>query len=145
MSTTSSSRRSDPPPEIDPKRSALMAKVRSKDTAPELHVRRIAHALGYRFRLHRRDLPGSPDLVFPGRKAVIFVHGCYWHRHEGCRRTTTPKTRAEFWQAKFDANVRRDARDIARLEQQGWRTMVVWECETLDHLALAERIGSFLK
>ena len=122
-----------------------MAKVRSKDTAPELHVRRIAHALGYRFRLHRRDLPGSPDLVFPGRKAVIFVHGCYWHRHEGCRRTTTPKTRAEFWQAKFDANVRRDARDIARLEQQGWRTMVVWECETLDHLALAERIGSFLK
>ena len=100
---------------IDPNRSALMSRVKAKDTKPELRVRRSAHGLGYRYRLHRRDLPGSPDLVFPGRRKALFVHGCFWHRHQGCRKTTMPKTRAKFWQRKFDDNVRRDERVIAAL------------------------------
>lgn len=93
-------------------------------------VRRAAHRLGYRFRLHRRSLPGRPDLVFPSRRAVIFVHGCFWHRHEGCRKTSMPKTRIEFWQAKFARNVERDAQAQERLAAAGWRVLVIWECET---------------
>jgi DNA mismatch endonuclease (patch repair protein) len=117
-------------------RSELMSRVRGRDTLPELRVRKAAHALGYRFRLHRRELPGSPDVVFPKLKVALFVHGCFWHRHEGCRRTTTPKTRADFWQRKFDANRERDARASAQLKALGWRCEIVWECETaqLDQL-----------
>ncbi len=129
---------------IDPDRSALMSRVKAKDTKPELRVRRSAHGLGYRYRLHRRDLPGSPDLVFPGRRKALFVHGCFWHRHQGCRKTTMPKTRAKFWQRKFDDNVRRDERVIAALRDLGWDVLVVWECETSDENLLRRTLIEFL-
>ncbi len=125
-------------------RSALMAKVKGKDTGPELAVRRIAHALGFRFRLHRRDLPGSPDLVFPSRRAVVFVHGCFWHRHPGCAKASSPKTRKAFWTAKFAANVARDARVKRRLRRLGWRVLTVWECEASHPLRVAARLARFL-
>lgn len=113
-------------------RSANMRAVRGRDTAPEMRVRSLAHRMGYRFRLHRRDLPGSPDLVFPRRRIVIFVHGCFWHRHPGCRRTTVPKSRTGFWKAKFDRNVARDAANEQALRDAGWKVVVIWECETKD-------------
>lgn len=126
-------------------RSENMARIRGKDTEPELAVRRLVHALGYRYRLHRRDLPGSPDLAFPGRRAVIFVHGCFWHRHEGCKNCTAPKTRIEFWQDKFAKNVVRDRKAVADLERLGWRVMTVWECETEGSPTdLGARVVSFL-
>lgn len=122
---------------LDPvRRSANMAKVRGKDTGPELRVRTVAHRMGLRFRLHRKDLPGKPDLVFPKHRLAVFVHGCFWHRHEGCRRATTPSTRREFWEAKFAATVERDARQTAALESAGWRVLVLWECELKDDEAL---------
>ena len=111
-------------------RSALMAKVRGRDTKPELIVRRTLHALGYRFRLQARELPGRPDIVMRPRRKAIFVHGCFWHRHEGCRFTTTPKTRSEFWNAKFEANVARDNSAVEALVADGWRVLVIWECQT---------------
>lgn len=117
-----------------------MARIRARDTRPEMAVRRAAHSLGYRFRLHRRDLPGTPDLVFPKLKTVIFVHGCFWHRHEGCRNCSTPSTRPEFWRAKLAANVARDAASTAQLLRLGWTVEVVWECETRDTTVLAERL-----
>jgi DNA mismatch endonuclease, patch repair protein len=110
-------------------RSALMRRVKREHTLPEMIVRRELHSRGFRYRLHVSDLPGSPDLVFPGRRLVVFVHGCFWHRHQGCRRTTTPKTRAQFWEQKFRANLERDERKRKLLEQQGWAVHVVWECE----------------
>lgn len=114
---------------VDPaRRSANMAKIRGKDTAPEWKVRRVAHRMGLRFRLHRKDLPGRPDLVFPKHRLVVFVHGCFWHRHKGCRRTTMPSTRTEFWSSKFAATVERDARQMAALHVLGWRVLVLWEC-----------------
>lgn len=125
-------------------RSRLMARVRGKDTKPELVVRRLAHRLGYRFRLHRRDLPGSPDLVFPGRKKVIFVHGCYWHRHD-CKKATTPKSNVEFWKKKFDDNMRRDKKNATELAELGWDTMVVWQCEVEKYDELAGRLIAFLE
>jgi DNA mismatch endonuclease (patch repair protein) len=126
------------------RRSAMMAAIKGKDTKPELLVRRAAHALGYRFRLHRRDLPGSPDLVFPGRRKVIFVHGCYWHRHQGCRLAYVPKSNQEFWLAKFQANHARDQWALADLVATGWDPLVVWECETGDAAGLRDRIASHL-
>lgn len=136
----------DHPPEavVSPARSALMARVRGKNTTPELRVRREAHRQGRRFRLHQRSLPGSPDLVFPARRLAIFVHGCFWHRHAGCSRCTTPKTRRDFWAAKFEANVARDARNIASLKDLGWRVAVVWECETTDAQRLRSLIAALL-
>lgn len=107
-----------------------MARIRGRDTRPELVVRRALHRLGHRFRLHRRDLPGAPDLVFPARRLAVFVHGCFWHRHPGCRLTTTPATRADFWAAKFAANQARDARASDALRARGWDVHVIWECET---------------
>lgn len=121
-----------------------MARVKGRDTKPELIVRRVAHALGHRFRLHRRDLPGTPDMVFPRLKKVIFVHGCFWHRHPGCSKASSPKTRAAFWQSKFDANVERDARSIRELRRAGWDVEVVWECETKDVDALESKLRRFL-
>jgi DNA mismatch endonuclease (patch repair protein) len=121
-----------------------MAKVKGKDTGPEIAVRRIAHALGFRFRLHRSDLPGSPDLVFPSLRAVVFVHGCFWHRHAGCAKASSPKTRKAFWNAKFEANVARDARAERRLRRLGWRVMTVWECQTKDRARVAGRLARFL-
>lgn len=111
-----------------PQRSRMMAGIRGKNTGPELKLRHALFAAGFRYRLHRRDLPGSPDMVFPQYRAVLFVHGCFWHRHEGCRYTTTPKSNAEFWRLKFDGNLSRDVRDIALLRQGGWRVAIVWEC-----------------
>ena len=129
---------------VDRARSALMSRVRGKNTKPELVVRREVHALGYRFRLHRSDLPGTPDLVFPRLHKVVFVHGCFWHRHEGCSRTTTPTTRATYWQKKFEQNVQRDRRNVSMLEALGWKVLVIWECETFDRSRLAESLSSFL-
>jgi DNA mismatch endonuclease (patch repair protein) len=114
------------------RRSALMGRVRRKHTEPELAVRRAAHALGYRFRLHRANLPGTPDLVFPKHRIALQVHGCFWHRHQGCPRCTSPKTRADFWIAKFEANVARDRRNATELEKLGWKLAVIWECETIE-------------
>lgn len=122
---------------VDPtRRSANMSKVRSKDTGPELLVRSIAHRMGLRFRLYRRDMPGTPDLVFPRYKLAVFVHGCFWHRHPCCIRATTPSTRRVFWEKKFAATVERDARQTRALEDLGWRVLVLWECGLKDHAAL---------
>jgi DNA mismatch endonuclease (patch repair protein) len=110
-------------------RSRMMASVRNRDTQPELTVRRIAHALGYRFRLHVRDLPGHPDLVFPKYRAVLFVHGCFWHGHEGCKRSQMPTTNVAFWRAKLLRNRDRDESVAQRLAVIGWRIGVIWECE----------------
>lgn len=126
------------------KRSEMMSGIRSKDTAPEIAVRRIAHGMGLRFRLHRRDLPGSPDIVFPRYRVALFVHGCFWHRHPGCRLAATPKTRADFWCAKFGRNVERDRRASEDLVRLGWRVAVVWECEVRDTEAVRARIKQAL-
>lgn len=107
-----------------------MRAVRSKNTSPEKRVRSVAHRLGLRFRLHRSDLPGSPDLVFPGKRTSLFVHGCFWHRHKNCARATTPKTNTEYWGRKFRDNMERDRRNRRELEENGWRVLVIWECET---------------
>ena len=131
---------------FDPeKRSEIMSRIRGRDTRPEMIVRRIAHGLGFRFRLHRKDLPGRPDIVFPRHQAVIVVHGCFWHRHPGCKRASSPKTREGYWQNKFEDNVVRDKRNETALRDLGWKVMVIWECETKDHEAVAARIESFLR
>lgn len=120
-------------------RSRMMGGIRGRNTKPELIVRSIAHRLGLRFRLHRADLPGRPDVVFPRHRTVVLVHGCFWHRHD-CGLAASPKTRPEFWKAKFEGNVRRDAVTRQRLEEAGWRVIVVWECETANEAALAARL-----
>ena len=112
------------------RRSEIMSRVRAKNTKPEIAVRRAAHALGLRFRLHRRDLPGTPDLVFPRLRVAVFVHGCFWHRHEGCAKASTPTSRTEFWTEKLAGNVARDARKQTALLDAGWQPVVIWECET---------------
>lgn len=119
-------------------RSRMMSGIRSKDTQPEILVRKYLHSQGFRFRLHTRKLPGTPDLVLPKYKVAIFVHGCFWHRHEGCRYATTPASNAERWKLKFDANIERDARKSSMLRAAGWRVIVVWECEL--RRAAAERL-----
>ena len=110
------------------RRSWLMSRVRGKNTTPELRVRQAAHALGLRFRLHRADLPGKPDLTFPSRNLAVFVHGCYWHRHSGCPKASAASS--PFWAAKFSSNVRRDKRVQKELRSLGWNVLVIWECET---------------
>ena len=126
-------------------RSRLMSRIGPKDSKPEMRVRRVAHNLGYRFRLHRRDLPGTPDLVFPSRRCIIFVHGCFWHRHGECRDgASMPKTRPEFWRQKLEGKVERDERKLVKLRELGWQCLVIWECETRDPEALAGRLGKFL-
>lgn len=110
----------------------MMAGIRGRDTAPELQVRRYLHAAGLRFRLDAKGIPGRPDIVFRGRRLAVFVHGCFWHRHEGCRFATVPSTRAEFWAKKFEANKARDARVTARLHELGWTVLTIWECESRD-------------
>lgn len=118
-----------------------MAAVRGKDTTPELLVRRMLHRAGLRFRLHRADLPGHPDLVLARHRTAIFVHGCFWHRHADCPRTTTPKRNARFWRAKFVANVARDRAAIVALRRSGWRVAVIWECEARDAKRLRRRLA----
>jgi len=126
------------------KRSLIMSHIGAKDTKPELRVRKLLHALGYRFRLHRRDLPGTPDIVLPRWKAVIFVHGCFWHVHEGCKRATIPESNRDYWEAKLEGNKLRDAENIKKLLSMGYRCMIVWECETKDAEQLAEKLKTFL-
>ena len=125
------------------RRSALMARIRGRDTTPEMVVRRLLHAMGYRFRLHGKELPGRPDIVFSRRKSVIFVHGCFWHRH-GCPETAVPKSRPEFWEKKFAGNLERDRRNLERLGGMGWQCLVVWECEMKDPAKLARLLVEFL-
>lgn len=122
-----------------------MSRVRGSDTKPERRVRSLLHRLGYRFRLHRKDLPGTPDIVLPKYRTVVFVHGCYWHRHPGCKRASTPQTNREKWERKFENNVERDGRNQEELEALGWRVVVVWECETRDEIALAKRLEETLR
>ena len=125
-------------------RSARMALVRSKDTKPELFVRRLVHGLGYRYRLHRRDLPGMPDLVLSGRGKVILVHGCFWHRHKDCALARLPRSRENFWLPKLEGNAARDARNLGALRRLGWGVMTIWECQLRDVPRLVNRIGRFL-
>ena len=126
------------------RRSEMMARIKGRDTAPERKVRSIAHRMGLRFRLHRKDLPGRPDLVFPKHRLVVFVHGCFWHRHEGCRFAYTPQSRVVFWTQKFAANVDRDARQEAALKELGWRVLVIWECETKNEAAVESRLAEII-
>ena len=128
-------------------RSKIMSSIRGRDTRPELTVRRYLHGYGFRYRLHVRSLPGSPDIVLPRYRTVIFVHGCFWHRHEGCRLAATPATNPEFWLEKLSANIARDQRNLQTLLQDDWRVIIIWECgirrlgktETLDWLPSAIR------
>jgi DNA mismatch endonuclease (patch repair protein) len=126
------------------KRSEVMRAVRRLDTPPEKRVRSLLHRLGFRFRLHREGLPGRPDIVLPRFRTVIFVHGCFWHRHRNCRKATTPASRHEFWMTKFSQNRRRDARVRRQLEDAGWRVLIVWECQTLHPARLQNRLLSAL-
>jgi DNA mismatch endonuclease (patch repair protein) len=126
------------------RRSANMRAVRGRDTKPEIRVRQIAYGLGFRFRLHRRELPGKPDVVFIGRKKAIFVHGCFWHQHSGCKRATMPQSNIAFWAAKLTRNVQRDSEHLKNLKAVGWKALVVWECQTNNKMALAARLSRFL-
>ncbi|RWQ03314.1 MAG: DNA mismatch endonuclease Vsr [Mesorhizobium sp.] len=126
-------------------RSWLMSRVRGKDTTPELIVRRVLHRLGYRFRLHDPKMRGKPDLVLASRRKIIFVHGCFWHRHAGCKKATLPKSNQVFWQEKFEKNVARDEKIRFDLEAQGWSVLVVWQCETKDPETLERLLGTFLE
>jgi DNA mismatch endonuclease (patch repair protein) len=121
-----------------------MGRIRRANTKPEWIVRRILFAMGYRYRLQWRGVPGRPDVAFPGRRKAIFVHGCFWHQHEACRLAHVPSTRREFWQEKFDRNRARDARDLRLANDEGWNALVVWECETRDKCRLEERLIKFL-
>ena len=125
-------------------RSAHMARIRRANTKPEWLVRRLLHRLGYRFRLQWKAAPGRPDIAFPGRRKIIYVHGCFWHQHEGCRHARIPGTRSAFWSEKFERNKARDARDLARAETEGWSALVIWECEAGFESALMERLIRFL-
>lgn len=120
------------------KRSAMMSNIKAQNTRPEIAVRRVAHRLGLRFRLHRRDLPGSPDIVFPRWHTALFVHGCYWHRHSDCKFSTIPKSNVEFWQNKLQGNVDRDVRVRRELETQGWNVVVIWECQTRSEFQMED-------
>lgn len=125
-------------------RSENMRRIRSKGMLPELAVRSLVHRMGFRFRLHRKDLPGKPDLVFVSRRKVIFVHGCFWHSHEGCKTAHVPKSNLGYWRPKLERNRTRDARNVAALKASGWRTLVIWECETHSERTLQKRIRAFL-
>jgi DNA mismatch endonuclease (patch repair protein) len=129
------------PPE---KRSAVMARVKGRDTGPELIVRRLLWRLGGRYRLHRKDLPGAPDVVLPGRKLAIFVHGCFWHGHDCARGARTPKANRDYWTAKIARNRARDERSLEALAAMGWRTEIVWECDLKDPAALERRARAWL-
>lgn len=125
-------------------RSDIMRSVRSADTKPEMILRRIAHRLGYRYRLHRKDLPGRPDLTFPSKKKAIFVHGCFWHGHDCRRGSRVPKTNTEYWQNKVAGNQKRDTRAKAELEAAGWEVLIIWECELKDIERITNSLRRFL-
>ena len=126
-------------------RHRIMAAVRQRNTGPELQVRRLVHRLGYRFRLHRRGLPGKPDVVFPSRKKAIFVHGCFWHGHEDCTKGQAPKSRHRYWLPKLSANRNRDARNLAELRTLGWHALVVWQCQLREVTRLERKLDRFLR
>jgi len=122
-----------------------MSRIRSKNTKPEIAVRSLLHYLGYRFRLHNRSLPGNPDIILSKYHTVIFVHGCFWHRHRGCRFAYTPKSRQEFWINKFAANVAHDNKIYDSLRESGWNILIIWECQTKDKVELSDHINSFFR
>ncbi len=122
-----------------------MRRVTSGDTKPEMKVRRLIYSLGYRYRLHRKDLPGKPDVVFIGKKKAIFVHGCFWHGHSCKRGARTPKTNRKYWTEKISKNIERDKRNIQKLKEMDWEILIIWECQTRDMEALSEIIEIFLK
>lgn len=126
------------------RRSEMMSRIKGRDTTPEIVVRQMAHRLGFRFRLYRKDLPSHPDLVFPRHRAVVLVHGCFWHRHSGCQYAYTPKTRVRFWSDKFSQNVARDRRNEDALRRLGWQVLVIWECETRNETAVEKRLLNYL-
>ena len=125
---------------ISEARSRNMSAIKSKNTKPEIIVRKLLHSMGYRFRLHKKDLPGSPDIVLPKYKTVIFVHGCFWHRHNNCKFATTPKTRTEFWENKFKENIERDIKNQNKLKNLGWKSRIIWECEIKDKDAINQKL-----
>ena len=125
-------------------RSRLMSRIRSRDTKPEMAVRRLIHAMGFRYRLHRRDLPGCPDLVFPRHRKIVLVHGCFWHSHAGCRAGRVPSSNADFWLPKLRRNTERDAANEEALRGLGWSVLVLWECQTRKAPELEERLAAFL-
>lgn len=127
------------------KRSEIMSHVKGKNTAPEMRVRTLLHALGYRYRLHNRSLPGNPDIVLRKHDAVIFVHGCFWHGHKGCSRSRRPQTRREFWDHKLDETIQRDEKNITALHSLGWRVHLIWECETRNRMSLKDRLDFILR
>jgi DNA mismatch endonuclease, patch repair protein len=126
-------------------RSWNMSRIKSRDTKPEKAVRSALHRLGFRFRLHCKDLPGSPDIVLPKYRTIIFVHGCFWHRHDGCKFSYDPKSRVDFWMKKFQTNINRDKRVRRELDSLDWRSCVIWECETLDPVALEMHLRTILQ
>lgn len=127
------------------KRSWNMSRIKNRDTKPELIVRSLLHRMGYRFRLQRKDLPGKPDIVLPRYKTIILVHGCFWHRHKGCRYAYNPKSRVDFWQKKFNLNVKRDQKIQNELLKLGWKVYVVWECETKKPELLVNKLQQMLE
>ena len=129
---------------VSEQRSRNMSAIKSKNTKPEIAVRKLLHSMGYRFRLHRKDLPGSPDIVLPKYKTVIFVHGCFWHRHENCKYASTPKTRKEFWKNKFKANLKRDTEVQEKIKNIGWQSVVIWECDTRNISFIKKRLRNYL-
>ena len=127
------------------KRTEIMSSVKQRHTKPEIAVRKILHRHGFRFRLHNKKLPGTPDIVLPKHKAVIFVHGCFWHQHEGCRKSRRPTSNIEFWNEKLDKNIARDNRKELELKKSGWKVLNIWDCEIKDENLLIEKIESFLQ
>ena len=125
-------------------RSRLMGRIRGKETKPEKRVRTLLHRLGFRFRKNVKSLPGTPDIVLAKYKTVIFVHGCFWHQHEGCRKARRPTSNSEFWNKKFDANIGRDCRNLGELEKLGWKTLVIWQCELMELERIQRRLVTFL-
>lgn len=126
-------------------RSWNMSRIRAKDTKPELLVRSLLHRMGYRFRLNNTVLPGRPDIVLPRYRVAVFVHGCFWHRHEGCRYAYTPKSRIEFWHSKFDSNIRRDQQVSEQIKELNWGQLILWECEIKNPETLKRRINEFFR
>lgn len=126
-------------------RSKIMASVRQKGTGPELIVRSLLHRMGFRFRLQRKDLPGTPDIVLPKYRAALFVHGCFWHQHPKCIKSKRPSSNTQYWEKKLDDNIKRDRIKIEQLKRIGWRTLVIWECETKDQNLLSKKLNRFLK
>ena len=130
--------------DVPPSRRRNMAAIRGRDTGPEMTLRKVLFGMGYRYRLHVKGLPGRPDLAFPGRRKLVFVHGCFWHRHEGCRNSRLPRARRDWWAFKLKSNVDRDARNLAFLADAGWQSLVVWECELTSPNVAADRVSAFL-